>query len=45
MLNSRDSIIKFTFELEEDGKLSFLDSLIVKQNNVLEIDVYREDIL
>lgn len=42
-LNNLYPSIKFTFETETDGKLPFLDLLIIKNNNAeLEFDIYRK---
>jgi hypothetical protein len=42
LLNSIDPHINFTTEQELDGKLSFLDTLITRNNGSLSIDVYRK---
>ncbi len=42
LLNSIDPHINFTMEQEHDGKLSFLDALITRNNGTLTIDVYRK---
>jgi hypothetical protein len=42
LLNSIDPHINFTMEQEHDGKLSFLDTLITRNNGTLTIDVYRK---
>jgi hypothetical protein len=34
--------INFTVEQEHEGKLSFLDTLITRNNGTLKIDVYRK---
>ncbi|XP_078367676.1 uncharacterized protein LOC144651609 [Oculina patagonica] len=41
-LNSIDPHISFTIEHESNGQLSFLDTLISRDNNKLNIDVYRK---
>ncbi|XP_067614295.1 uncharacterized protein [Eurosta solidaginis] len=41
-LNSFDSHIKFTTELEEDGKLAYLDSIIIRRENELKVKWYRK---
>ena len=40
-LNAKHNNIKFTFETEENGKLSFLDTLIINVNGKLSTTVYR----
>lgn len=42
MLNSKYNSIKFTFETEIDGKLPFLDLLLQRTNNKIEIGVYHK---
>ena len=42
LLNSIDLHIKFTMEQELDGKLSFLDTLITRNNKSLLFNVYRK---
>ncbi|XP_078377838.1 uncharacterized protein LOC144660988, partial [Oculina patagonica] len=41
-LNSIDPHISFTIKHESNGQLSFLDTLISRDNNKLNIDVYRK---
>ncbi len=42
-INSIDSAIKFTRELETDGQIAFLDSLISRnQDGSLDLSVYRK---
>ena len=41
-LNSFDSNLQFTMELEDSGKLPFLDVLIIKTNPSLEFSIYRK---
>ena len=41
-LNSLHSNIKFTMECEEDEKLAFLDLLIMKSNDNIELTIYRK---
>ena len=42
-LNSKHPNIKFTFETEQNCKISFLDCLITRVNNSFETSVYRKD--
>jgi hypothetical protein len=42
LLNSIDPHINFTIEQELDGKLSFLDTLVTRNNGSLSIDIYRK---
>ena len=44
-LNNIDTYISFTFEIEQDSKISFLDTLITRQGNDLKIDVFRKPTL
>ena len=41
-LNSFHDNIKFTFEEEKDGKIPFLDALLVRNNQYLNTTVYRK---
>ena len=41
-LNSLHPNIKFTMECEEDDKLAFLDLLIMKSNDSIELTIYRK---
>ena len=41
-LNSFDSNLQFTMELEDSGKLPFLDVLIIKNTPSLEFSIYRK---
>ena len=41
-LNNIDPNISFTIELEQDNKISFLDTLITRHGNNLKIDVFRK---
>ena len=41
-LNNIDPNISFTIELEQDNKISFLDTLITQHGNNLKIDVFRK---
>ena len=42
LLNDIEPNISFTIELEQDNKISFLDTLITRQGNDLKIDVFRK---
>ena len=43
-LNSRFPSVKFTYEMENNEQLPFLDSLVIRnRENKLEIDIYRKD--
>ena len=41
-LNNIDPNISFTIELEQDNKISFLDTLIIRHGKNLKIDVFRK---
>ena len=41
-INEVEESIQFTLESEEDGKLPFLDTLLVKDGNLLKFKVYRK---
>ena len=41
-LNASDPIISFTIELENNGQIAFLDTLVSRRNGVVVIDVYRK---
>ncbi|XP_067623524.1 uncharacterized protein [Eurosta solidaginis] len=41
-LNSFDKHIKFTIELEENGKLAYLDSIIIRRQNQLKLKWYQK---
>ncbi|KAJ8961586.1 hypothetical protein NQ317_013064 [Molorchus minor] len=43
-LNSRFTSVNFTYEIENNAQLPFLDVLVIKNNqNNLEFDIYRKD--
>ncbi len=42
LLNSIDPHINFTFEQEQNGQLSFLDTLVTRNNGCLNVNVYRK---
>jgi hypothetical protein len=42
-LNKRFESMKFTWEKEDNNCLPFLDTLVLRNNNILEFDVYRKD--
>ena len=43
MLNEHHPSIKFTFEEEQNGRLPFLDLLVIRNaENVIELDIYRK---
>lgn len=41
-LNSQHPNIKFTLEQEKDQKIAFLDTLIVRNNNKIKVQIYRK---
>ena len=41
-LNASDPKISFTIELENNGQIVFLDTLVSRKNGVVVIDVYRK---
>ena len=41
-LNEQNAVIQFTKEIEENGKLPFLDCLVSRDNNELRTTVYRK---
>lgn len=43
ILNSKFPSIKFTNEIEKNGTLPFLDTLVIRNRNKLEIDIYRKN--
>ena len=43
-LNASDPKISFTIELENNGQIAFLDTLVSRRNGVAVIDVYRKPI-
>lgn len=42
-MNSRFRSIKFTYEIEKSEQLPFLDTLVIRNNNKLDFDIYRKD--
>lgn len=42
VLNSQYPSIKFTIEIEKDGRLPFLDVMVQRRDAVIEFDVYRK---
>lgn len=42
-LNSKFSSIKFTYEIENNGQLPFLDTLVIRNKDRLEFDIYRKE--
>ncbi|XP_058981910.1 uncharacterized protein LOC131805779 [Musca domestica] len=42
ILNTFDKNIQFTHEVEEDGKLPYLDSIIIRHDNNLKLDWYQK---
>lgn len=41
-LNAFHNTIKFTYEVENDNKLPFLDTLVIKKDKKIEFDIYRK---
>ena len=41
-LNEQNTNIQFTKEIEENGKIPFLDCLVTRENNTLQTTVYRK---
>ena len=41
-LNKQNTSIQFTKEIEENGKILFLDCLVTRENNTLRTTVYRK---
>ena len=41
-LNKQNTSIQFTKEIEEHGKIPFLDCLVTRENNTLQTTVYRK---
>lgn len=41
-INSKCPSIKFTYELEKDNRLPFLDMYVIRNSKWLEIDIYRK---
>ena len=44
-LNEQNTNIQFTKEIEENGKIHFLDCLAIRENNTLRTTVYRKPTL
>ncbi|XP_024872108.1 uncharacterized protein LOC112454769 [Temnothorax curvispinosus] len=42
VFNNYHNRLKFTYELEKDGSLSFLDTMVIRENNLLLTDWYRK---
>ena len=42
-LNSYHTNIKFTFEIESENKISFLDVLLIRSNSLISTKVYRKN--
>lgn len=42
LLNSLDENIKFTYERESEGKIPFLDLLVIREGNRIKIDFYKK---
>ena len=42
VLNNFHKNIEFTYEMEENGKIAFLDVLITRNNNTLKTTGYRK---
>ena len=41
-LNRQNADIQFTIEIEENGKIPFLDCLVTRDNNKLKTTIYRK---
>ena len=41
-LNKQNTSIQFTKEIEENGKIAFVDCLVTRENNTLRTTVYRK---
>ena len=41
-LNEQNTNVQFTMEIEENGKIPFLDCLVTRENNTLQTTVYRK---
>ena len=41
-LNRQKADIQFTKEIEENGKITFLDCLVTRDNNKLKTTIYRK---
>ena len=42
VLNNFHKNIEFTYEMEKNGKIAFLDVLIIRNNNTLKTTVYKK---
>ena len=42
VLNNFHENIEFTYEMEKNGKIAFLDVLIIRNNNTLKTTVYKK---
>ena len=43
ILNNLHQNIKFTYEVEQNGKISFLDALLMRCNGKLDTTVFRNE--
>ena len=43
ILNNLHQNIKFTYEVEQNGKISFLDALLMRRNGKLDTTVFRNE--
>ena len=44
ILNSFHQNIEFTYDLEQNGKIHFLDVMFIRTNDTLQTNIYRKDI-
>ena len=42
ILNSFNQNIEFTYELEQNGKINFLDLMLIRTNDTLKTTIYRK---